>query len=1189
MKYLLLFALALLHFHVGDAQSAATQTAGSNPPNIYALIVGISEYQNKEDINALEFAGKDANEFYKFLTSKAGGSVPAENISLLLNEEATSGAVVNAISGIEKKCEKGDLVYFYFSGHGDIRPGVNENGYLLCWNTPPKEFIGMAFSIHDLNSIANNISAGKGANIVIITDACHSGKLTGAENRGPLLQGLMGKATVEKEVRMVSCAADELSAENIDWGNGRGVFSYYLIKGLKGIADYDKNGVVSVEEIKHYMDSSFKNDQILLRDNHKQTPDIKGPKTFTLAKVEAAVKEAEEEEVKITKMAMRAPSPVAMAPGNDASPQEYFFELLTKISLEEFTNSVYADAIPTEEIPFKMISLVKDSAGSEDGRKKLDDLVQNLKENKDDLTTFKDLIAVAFDNKGQDMINAYLASDETEMEKRRYYNAKVSNYDVYPAMFELAFRLHQQDMYFGPMVAFKQHYFGAVAARLQMPLVKDKKALLDTAWKEIHIALKLEKNAPCIYNELGNLYMIKNDYANAEKSYLEALKGKPEWAVPMSNLSDLYLEKNNMGKAILFADSAKRNQPSLPDIDFNYGNIYEKKGNLLLAEETFRKTIAKNDRHFYPIERLGFVYLNTNRYALADSFFSEAIYRKKGFYFEGLTNTRNQKLPKSSNIMAIDAAFSNTMIVPLFDTTTIRQKDLFGQFAWGLIAYQEKMIAEAEARFRQAISIDKNYSLPFHFLGRLLFDKGAMDEAEMILKRSIELADSTSGYYSNADKKYSLSIHGQDSITCKLINTCNALAYDDHLSEWQKFEDYYLLGSLYERSGYYNKAEIIYLQSLNENKGILNHAFPRDNIASLQYNITAGELIYTKLGALMELQGRYLDAENYFSRSMYSMNAFYKRMTKKFPDNPDWRLKAGNFLYTLARNPSLDFYWDKKIFDPETQAYISIKQYRSFPSLRNFNVLFRENILIFGPYISRLTTEIPIPYTDGINYLSSSLNTRTLDNTEIAAVNSKIGDLYTWQELPKKAQPFYEEAYRADSGNISNMDKLIVCYTINYQLSDAKRLLDTLYNRRQINIPGQLLLSNYYVYEGNFKKATTLLDEAQKKVQDTLHEISSIQTTMDVMMLPTTEIIKSYKKKVAQNGKDSIALYTLARFYAKAGNQKEAWNQLMAAVKNGFNYPNILAYDPYFTDLRKQVKWKKEIIDYFAAKNAGFN
>ena len=77
MKYLLLFALALLHFHVGDAQSAATQTAGSNPSNIYALIVGISEYQNKEDINALEFAGKDAKEFYDFLTSKAGAWLAA--------------------------------------------------------------------------------------------------------------------------------------------------------------------------------------------------------------------------------------------------------------------------------------------------------------------------------------------------------------------------------------------------------------------------------------------------------------------------------------------------------------------------------------------------------------------------------------------------------------------------------------------------------------------------------------------------------------------------------------------------------------------------------------------------------------------------------------------------------------------------------------------------------------------------------------------------------------------------------------------------------------------------------------------------------------------------------------------------------------------------------------------------------
>jgi cytochrome c2 len=169
-----------------------------------------------------------------FLLSKAGGSVPKENINLLIDEKASSGQVVTALSEIENKCKKNDLVYFYFSGHGDIS-GIHNNSYLLCANTPSNEYINMALSVRDLNDIANTISAKKGGQYHNHNRCLPCRKITGNENRGPLLNGLLGKATEEKEIRLVACAADERSAENIDWGEGKRCFFILSDKGFTRI------------------------------------------------------------------------------------------------------------------------------------------------------------------------------------------------------------------------------------------------------------------------------------------------------------------------------------------------------------------------------------------------------------------------------------------------------------------------------------------------------------------------------------------------------------------------------------------------------------------------------------------------------------------------------------------------------------------------------------------------------------------------------------------------------------------------------------------------------------------------------------------------------------------------------------------------------------------------------------------
>ena len=236
-----------------DALNGPVITTG----NTYAVVIGISNYEN-ENIN-LNYANRDAQEFAGYLQSKAGGSVPPDNIKLLIDTTATTSAIYNALTWLRDRCEldkrdnsdKTNLVYFYFSGHGDVETETKANlGFLLSFNTPPNNYLNNAVRIEDLNNYAHTISVDLDANVIIITDACHSGKLAGSDNRGSFLVGKELSTAREKEIRIVSCNPDQLSNEDIRWGGGRGVFSFYLINGLKGLADKNGDRVVTLSEIK---------------------------------------------------------------------------------------------------------------------------------------------------------------------------------------------------------------------------------------------------------------------------------------------------------------------------------------------------------------------------------------------------------------------------------------------------------------------------------------------------------------------------------------------------------------------------------------------------------------------------------------------------------------------------------------------------------------------------------------------------------------------------------------------------------------------------------------------------------------------------------------------------------------------------------------------------------------------------
>jgi hypothetical protein len=240
------------------SQPSPPQTSHQAPqsvnPNIksWVVIVGVAAYDH---INPLTYTKDDAYRMYAFYKSPEGGSLPDRQIALLIDEDATRKNILKAIQTIYNQAGKEDVIIFYFSGHGAESAFITQefDGKDL------DDYKGLLWH-EELESVFKQSPA---KYKYLIADACHAGsfiKSGSSRQSGTRARGTFYQAFEESKggfVLLLSCMGDEVSLET---GNIRqGVFSHYLLRGLKGESDSNKDKVVSVVELFDYVDNNVKN------------------------------------------------------------------------------------------------------------------------------------------------------------------------------------------------------------------------------------------------------------------------------------------------------------------------------------------------------------------------------------------------------------------------------------------------------------------------------------------------------------------------------------------------------------------------------------------------------------------------------------------------------------------------------------------------------------------------------------------------------------------------------------------------------------------------------------------------------------------------------------------------------------------------------------------------------------------
>ena len=218
--------------------------------NSWAVVVGIDDYQN-ENITDLNYAVSDASDIREMLIDYY--EFPPENITMLLNDDATSMNIKRAISGLAKKTSGKDRIVVFYAGHGmtEELPAGGEMGYLVPYDGNLEDLYVSAIPMSDMRNMSDRFDA---RHVLFLVDACYGGlAAVGTRGLSTKIAGYYDKVFRGKARQIITAGGKgETVIEKADWGHS--AFTYNLLRGLKDwMADLDNDGYITGEELGLYL------------------------------------------------------------------------------------------------------------------------------------------------------------------------------------------------------------------------------------------------------------------------------------------------------------------------------------------------------------------------------------------------------------------------------------------------------------------------------------------------------------------------------------------------------------------------------------------------------------------------------------------------------------------------------------------------------------------------------------------------------------------------------------------------------------------------------------------------------------------------------------------------------------------------------------------------------------------------
>jgi hypothetical protein len=214
-----------------------------------AIIIGISNYKRAPKA---EFSNEDARDFYDYAIRALG--IRPENIKLLIDEQAEDIEILNTLqSWLPAKVSKSKSdVYVFYSGHG-LPSDDGKSLYFLPFGSD-RQFLDRTAISQQI--MVSALQKARARSVTMFIDACYSGQSRTGEtllaNARPLSIKPLTAGFPQEFTVFTASAPDQIASSSTDLKHG--IFSYFLMKGMEGDADENKDGKITVAELQVYIE-----------------------------------------------------------------------------------------------------------------------------------------------------------------------------------------------------------------------------------------------------------------------------------------------------------------------------------------------------------------------------------------------------------------------------------------------------------------------------------------------------------------------------------------------------------------------------------------------------------------------------------------------------------------------------------------------------------------------------------------------------------------------------------------------------------------------------------------------------------------------------------------------------------------------------------------------------------------------
>ena len=667
------FACFLVAVLLGAARPSPAQEQ-----NFYAVIVGVSEFANLPKEEWLEFAHRDAEDFSKLIKSPRGRGFPTDNVTVLTNDKAGLLAMKRMMGvTLQRKVKSEDTVYIFIATHGMVEKEVSRAGYLLANDSDREDLYTTALAMKDLSDIIQN-RLQKAKRLFLFADACRAGKL--GQGQGNINRYMEESSKRGEMMGLLASRPNEFSREGKQFGGGHGVFTYFLLKGMMGEADSNKDNIVTAPELISYLVAQVEaatDKQQHVRDFGEFDPET--PVAF--------VDKSGPEDLKLSRLPVSLAA--ALSPlwggegrGYGAAPGAALASLAPLLPEGDEVRVAFQRALREG----RLLPPATDNAWDLYQRFTQLPVPQEQKE------ALGDDLIIALGTAGDRLLAAYRRGDQViKLDAARYEEgaqlfSRASQLDPTDRMLQAKARFME-----GRALVARGRYSDAISLLRQ--------------------AVALDPDGAYGYNALGIAYMEQQGWNEAIENFREASARAEKWVYPHFNLAQVYFHTQRYREA---EQEYKQGIALGTELGLKYfylhnnlGVLYLNQGRLQEAEQQFRRALEMSadnpDAHY----NLGLVFEQRGSRSQAEAYFRRAaeldarhvaarlrlaeIYRQR----------RDRPAEEQILRQAVAGDPQNAMALE----------------SLGRLLLEAKRLEEAEQVFMQMLPLDPNSPFPLIWLG----------------------------------------------------------------------------------------------------------------------------------------------------------------------------------------------------------------------------------------------------------------------------------------------------------------------------------------------------------------------------------------------------------------------------------------------------------------------------------------